>query len=118
MKLIQVRIPNGEIVTYRETDDGQAVCPVCGLVGGEGTTWVPAEDGGDATPTLDICPCCRTQYGYDDPIADFSPVGQQEKNWHTLRLEWLARERWSSKALNQLRNLGIDPNELEKHKPK
>ena len=113
MKLIQVEIPNGEVVTFRQMDDGTFCCPVCGLGGATGPSWdPPTDDGGDATPTLDTCPCCNTEYGFDDGIGPASPIGQQEENWRRLCIEWLVREKWSDSAVNQLENLGINSEEV------
>ena len=60
-------------------------CPVCGFNG----LTRPPED-------YYICPCCGTEFGYDD-FADNS--SDRSRRWVELRQRWLNRDaRWFSSA--------------------
>lgn len=56
--------------------EAEYVCPVCGY---DGLKDAPRDRHGD--PSFDICPCCRTQFGYDDA----------RRTHLSLREDWIAR---------------------------
>ena len=101
----------GEIVTVC-SDGVWSACPVCGYVTGGDLPYIgasPMGSGADAqrqfaTPSFDICPCCRTQYGVDDWVDGVTVACQ----WEKLRQDWLNRVGWNEAALQQLHDgLGI-----------
>lgn len=62
------------------------LCPVCGYDG----LARPPED-------YYICPCCGTEFGYDDFAEDFA---DRARRWVELRQQWLSRDaRWFSPAV-------------------
>ena len=66
-----------------------AICPVCGFDGLETTPW------SGPTPSLEICPSCGTQFGYDDASGG-DPVARVATH-KTLRQRWIAGGMsWSS----------------------
>jgi hypothetical protein len=113
MKIFELKLPNGELVALRRTASDLAVCPICGFIGGQDTAWIPTDDG-SPIPSQDICPSCSVQFGMDDMIANSDPIGTQTANWLRLRLNWLDTNRWDDKALRQLVNIGILPEEIKK----
>jgi hypothetical protein len=84
-------------------DKNALLCPVCGFAG---LTEPPYDSAGCAS--FDICPCCGTEFGYDDAT----------KSHGELRKDWLAAgASWRSKAqgpppnwdpLTQLRESGLN----------
>ena len=59
------------------------ICPVCGYDDFDEPTWRAGSSG-----SLDICPSCGTQFGYDDAAG-----GSQERRvevWSQLRERWKA----------------------------
>jgi len=54
------------------------LCPVCGL-----TLDKPAW-GGDLA-SFQICPCCGTQFGYEDS----GPKSSRQERWRELRQRWI-----------------------------
>jgi hypothetical protein len=65
----------------RDSSESQFPCPACGVdLGG------PAWDAG--VPSLDICPSCGIQFGYNDARIDLQP--QIYARWREL---WLANGR-------------------------
>ena len=80
------------------------LCPVCGYPDLD----EPAYDE-HACPSYNICPCCGTEFGYDDA-----------KTRHdVLRQRWIANGmRWWSQATRPpldwepMRQLGIGPREI------
>lgn len=62
------------------TTDG-SMCPVCGYNGLLSAAW------DDDSPSDEICPCCGTQFGYDD----FATTADARVARHRdLREEWVA----------------------------
>ena len=59
---------------------GTPVCPVCGFAGLYEEAW----DG--VSPSYEICPCCGTQFGYDDATPD--PRDRPAKH-ELLRGRWV-----------------------------
>jgi hypothetical protein len=63
---------------------GFYTCPICGFA----ALARPPYDS-DGYPTFGICPCCATEYGYQDVNGDFD----------RLRAEWVERGMpWSSEV--------------------
>src|SRR5215469_13466424 len=86
----------------------QHFCPVCGLKIAR-----PAYT--DGVPSLDICPCCLFQFGFDDLI--------KKETFDSWRAKWIRNgAQWSKSAISsrpvgwdakaQLRNIGVDLDEL------
>jgi hypothetical protein len=70
-------------------------CPVCGYASLQAPAW-----SGDS-PSYEICPCCGTEFGYDD----FATTEDDRKTRHLeLRASWIERgcSWWSA---------GLDPPE-------
>jgi hypothetical protein len=99
----KVKMNNGEVVEIRGTTDGDVVCPVCGFLADLDLPWDP--DSGFAS--FDICPCCKTQYGWDDAVSKDAPTGAVAERWKKLRDMWLTQVGSDEEALAQLKNLGI-----------
>lgn len=69
-------------------------CRVCGLYR-EDKPW--GEDG--VTPTYDICPCCGTEFGYED--INIESIKDKRNNWLANGMNWFLKkekpEIWNSK---------------------
>lgn len=115
-KIHNMRLRSGEQIEIRQAVDGKFYCPVCGflLPGGEPPYFALTMEGGVddfAHASFDICPCCHTEFGFDDYIDGKSRL----QRWNELRLEWLNRIGWTSEALKQLQdNLDIDTDGLKR----
>jgi hypothetical protein len=77
MKEHVFRVLNGlAIIRIVEVGPGVYACPICGYACGGEMPWFEssqcAEDGTScAFASVNICPCCNVEYGYDDPtLAD------------------------------------------------
>lgn len=73
------------------TDDDRGLCPVCGREEQEGGRhpWAYRSEAGEWMPmaSFEICPECKTQFGYDDsPGPDRSLV----QLWTRLRNRFIA----------------------------
>jgi hypothetical protein len=111
MKQQSLKMDNGELVIFYRSENGITACPVCGMLSADSPPW--SEDGG----SFDMCSSCKTEYGVDDGMAPTTPIGAFAKRWEELRIDWLNLNNWSSTALAQLANIGIDPEEMKKRKP-
>ncbi len=64
------------------------LCPVCGLLLDD-PTWA------EGLPSFEICPCCGTQYGYDDCCG--GDAAARPAWYRQARQAWVARGmRWWS----------------------
>jgi len=90
MKRVTVNYMSEQVVLCF-TDDDRGLCPVCGREEASSGTHAWAyrgEDGTwDALPSFEICPDCRTQFGYDDSPG---PDRLLKQNWSHLRERFLA----------------------------
>ena len=72
------------------TDD--RTCPVCGYPDLYEPPW------SDGSPSDEICPCCGTQFGYDD-ASGADDDGLMRQRYQHLRDAWIASgSRWFSKG--------------------
>jgi hypothetical protein len=120
MKTYQLKFGNGETGVLRQLDDGSFACPICG------TPWpyppYTPNDGvlGPVHPVSapafgDVCEGCEVEFGVDEGIASYAPVGYQRKQWAWFRTKWLDRVGWSDDAMRQVReNLGISEDQARK----
>lgn len=58
-------------------------CPVCGYGGLTEPPW------DNDAPSDEICPSCRTQFGYDDAAG--GDAARRQAKYRGLRKEWIAR---------------------------
>lgn len=56
------------------------ICPVCGFNKLDEKPYDKYD-----CPSHEICPCCGTEFGYDDKVKDKSRI----KRWKELQLEWV-----------------------------
>lgn len=80
------------------------LCPVCGFTA---LTEPPYDDFG--CPTYVICPCCGTEFGYDDSTATHQVLREK---WVSLGMHWWNNrqqppEGWDADA--QLRAAQLNP---------
>jgi hypothetical protein len=103
---------SGEAITIHVDSDGNSACPVCGGVFPGEWPWgecYECDGDGNATgepyacASFDICPCCNTQYGYDDSPKEGQLLADR---WRELRLEWLRTVEITPAIREQLRNIG------------
>jgi len=101
-------LPTGEIVTLYQASNGDFACPICGflLAGGEAPWWGDSESQPGITiktkgfyGSFNICPCCDTEYGYEDCGTNAS--------WRDLRQKWLAEIDQTPEILTQLANINV-----------
>lgn len=83
--------------------DATFICPVCRYPG----LSEPPYDANGAS-SFDICPCCGTQFGYQDART---PHSELRKRWLDSGAHWHSKvvaqpENWN--ALDQLRLAGLD----------
>lgn len=72
---------NGEWMQgARCTESGRYVCPVCGQAVLPTPPYAP-ETG---TPSMEWCPACDVQFGWDDAIAADAPPGTLADTWERL----------------------------------
>ena len=88
-------------------------CPVCGFQL-FATSWV------NNLASDEICPCCGTQFGYDDIIRSSGDFLKTKQLYDELRAKWIASgmKWWSQNSLRpkpekwnpqeQLKNIGVD----------
>lgn len=95
-----VRMRNGETAMLRSTSSAQYICPVCGRL----LDFAPY-DTATGTPSRDYCPCCETQFGWDDIIPPDAPVGSFARRWRELRENWLRDASRNDESEAQLANL-------------
>jgi len=62
--------------------DMQYLCPVCGY---PELTDVPYDD--TAGPSLEICPSCGFQFGYDDDVKEFTHAAWRQQ-WIDGGMAW------------------------------
>lgn len=120
-----VQLWTGERIELRLFPAGRSACPVCGHIGGGRPPYSYGEFGEDGLPcgqrksewakgSMDICPCCRTQFGLTDFQPDY-PRFTQVQLWAKLRALWLDEVGWSESALRQLRDtLGVTENQARR----
>lgn len=76
------------------------ICKVCGYDYGD---YIWGEDG--KIPSFEICPCCGTEFGYED--ASEVAIVSQRQRWLDSGKKWFLSNKkpqnWDS--LNQLKNL-------------
>ena len=103
---------SGERIVIYVADDGRSACPVCGiLLSGEWAWdyyWAADEHGNKigephAGASFNICPCCNTQFGFDDYVER----GSQTDRWAALRRKWLERAPRNLEVVEQLQNIGV-----------
>src|SRR5688572_8824757 len=97
MKVHQLKLRNGEMISIHETSEGHFACPVCGDDWGDLAPYsngFPCDANGKpigetfAFPSHDICPCCDTHFGPDDYVNPGEGISTVER-WEQLRAEWL-----------------------------
>lgn len=72
----------------------QWLCPVCGYPGLRDQPWL------DGAPSDEICPCCGTQFGYDDAVGGEGAA--RERRYVSLRKRWIESGcLWFSRATHQ-----------------
>ncbi|THF66294.1 hypothetical protein E6C76_05480 [Pseudothauera nasutitermitis] len=69
------------------------VCPVCGYPCLDEAAY---DDFG--CPSYNICPCCGTEFGYDDSVVAHADL---RKKWISNGMQWWSR--------NQIKSNGWDP---------
>ena|SRR5579862_5079494 len=115
-----LRLFSGEEIEIRHTTDGQSVCPVCGYLAKGNPPYRESLQTNSAepatepkgSPSFDICPSCKTQYGEDDFVDSTENLSTKQR-WNILRLQWLECIGRNPMALERLRqNLGIDPEKM------
>jgi hypothetical protein len=94
---------NNYAVTLYRSESGEFACPVCGCFLGN-----PPYDIETGAPSMEWCPCCDTQFGWDDIIPPDSPAQTLEKKWKELRETWLLERSSAEDARKYLKNIGID----------
>jgi hypothetical protein len=68
------------------------ICPVCGYPDLYEPPWSEDE------PSFEICPCCATQFGYDDACGQADPDAVRRR-YQELREAWIAAGcQWFSKG--------------------
>lgn len=81
-----------------------ATCPVCGYKLGF-LPWGPFGD----QASHEICPCCFTEFGYDDDAALEEPRDRKEV-WKELRERWISNGmKWGGKASDKLKDYSNNP---------
>jgi len=114
VKILKLKIANGDTIEIKQLDEEHYACPVCRSFG-YGQPWFEAEGDSFAGPSFDICPCCKVQYGLEDSVGDTSQTGALDKRWEELRIQWLNKMDWAAWALEQLKdNLGVETHEIER----
>ena len=102
MKIHKLKLSSGEIVELREFEGGFA-CPVCGQIAPGDAPFLEGSSGW-ASGSLDVCPCCLTEYGVDDEDQHLDVVDM----WSGLRQKWLDKIGSPQWAIEQLKNnLGL-----------
>jgi len=119
MKVYRLKFCNGELGELRELDDGTWACPICGEPWYQFPPYWP-NDGElgpihsvSSTETGEVCPGCEVEFGVDEGVAPYAPIGFQKEQWSLRRIEWLDRVGWNKDALRQLcENLGITEDQI------
>lgn len=97
----------GEQAIIRRTTQGNILCPVCGYEEVDSSSW----DLDGYVSSLDICPICNLQHGFDDiDVVPADPSNPIMLRWRKLRIQWLDRVGWPEWSIQQLQerlDLGI-----------
>lgn len=103
---IAMRLYDGEIIELKRSPDGRYVCPVCGhLNTGDPPYSEDTIDGHTfANASDDICPSCKTQYGFSDEMGRSEEISIKRR-WEKLREKWLRSKGCSEDIISNLRNL-------------
>lgn len=110
----KLRFNNGEEGELWQLKDGSWACPICGEPWYSFPPYWP-NDGvlgplrEQSSPELgEICPGCDVEFGVDEGVAPYAPIGLLKEQWSELRRQWLDRVGWNQDALDQLEeNLGM-----------
>lgn len=62
-----------------------AICPVCGFDQLSDEPWA------DGSGSLEICPSCKVQFGYDDACG--GDEARRREFYEARRVDWLAKGR-------------------------
>ena len=73
------------------------ICPVCGFTG----LTVPPYDELDC-PSYEICPCCGTEFGYDDASLTHAEL---RKRWIQDGMKWYSRHSGPPRGWNAQQQL-------------
>ncbi len=79
---------HGETAVLRITPTG-GECPVCAYPSLNKPAYVQDAESGKAIPSFEYCPCCDTQFGWDDKVAPDAPKNALHRIWSELRRKWL-----------------------------
>jgi hypothetical protein len=107
----------GTRVVLHELPGGAIACPICGFpILGEPPyreTTACSPDGesemtrGFATGSNEMCPCCGTEFGFDDYVDASSEGSTISEKWRELREKWLQGVEVDGAIRLQLANIGI-----------
>lgn len=65
------------------SDDDRLRCRVCGL-----PQATPPWGADGRTPSFDICPCCGTEFGYEDTTT--AAILEQRRKWLASGAKWFS----------------------------